>query len=759
MVGGSLFYSGCVSLLRSDRTPSAGVAAVWLDGEMVVAATPEATSISGLTPGAPYAKGLIARFGDRGHDAAIEIRSAQRHGNPTRHLLRTPDGHPYEVWARPVGGQFCLSFHDGSFLEQEFARPDGPRLQDADPHALALLRTLLGRSSLLVWQRSEADGALWADGRIESEAGSVQARQAAEMLGRGAPNAAAGTVPSEPISERRLEIAAERGAVALQVVEVRGADGVLSGFAVDAKQAAAAERTLTRFIQTMTETFAHLNVGLAIFDQNQTLALFNPALVNMWQLEPAWLARRPALREILDSLRSTRRIPDLRDYHGFRSRLLSLFDDPDTADYEDLWNLADGSTLRVLGRPHPHGSLALIFDDVTERMRLEQRNRNMDDLITSTLDRLHEGLAVFAPDGRLQFVNRAFHEIWDVNEAQIRLGTHVRDVADLFSRLCVDAAIWDRAVTYATGEANRQIWTGRVSLGSGRVLAARFAPMPDGSTLAGFTDVTDSERVATALKERNEALEAAEQLRAAVLDQISHRLRTPLNTVFGFGELLANPNFGALNEKQGEFLSGILEAGAQLLDTISEVTELASLQLDPLDGEEDEAGIDKALVLTRSLLEKRAAESQVTLVLDDAEPIGPIRCSPLRLRQIVFNLVADAIHRCPARGTVTLSAAPEGPLAAIRVVETADPAHVGSSAWFEANALTLSLVKRLVSSEHGTIDVELSAPSGTFSVTCRFPQLDPERSRETVPDPNQDRDAGDAPTAPFPDAERAERRC
>ena len=87
----------------------------------------------------------------------------------------------------------------------------------------------------------------------------------------------------------RLEIAgSENGrTIALDAIETAGPDGARLGLAVDASSALGAERTLARFVRTMTETFAHLNVGLAIFDRNQTLALFNPALVDMWQADPA----------------------------------------------------------------------------------------------------------------------------------------------------------------------------------------------------------------------------------------------------------------------------------------------------------------------------------------------------------------------------------------------------------------------------------------------------------------------------------------
>ena len=525
----------------------------------------------------------------------------------------------------------------------------------------------------------------------------------------------------------RLEMEAAPGErVPLLACERAGEDGVLSGFATDAGQLVAAERTLTRFVQTMTETFAHLTVGLAIFDSNRRLALFNPTIVSIWDLSPGWLAERPTLREIIDALRANRRLPEFRDFHDWRKRLLQLLDDPESADYEELWSLSDGRTIRVLARPHPHGSLAFMFDDVTERIRLEQRNRSMDDLFRTTLDRLHEGIVVFNPNGQLRYVNDSFHAIWDTDAAAIALDMHVRDLVTLTRRLSRDTDVWERFLSFATGEAGRSSWTSRIVLGSGRMLATRFAPLPDGSTMAVFADVTDTERIAAALGERNEALEAAERMRRAVLDQISHRLRTPLNSVLGFGELIATGKAGPLTEMQQQYADGLLEGTAQLLDTIGEVTELASLQLDPFEGEEPGNSIEEILTMTKGLLDRRAADAHVRLELEMPEPVGTLSANPVRLRQVVFNMVTDAIHRCPRDATVVLTARREAD--ATVAIATREPGAPAADApeLLEVNSLTLALVRRLVASEGGSVEVGRDTARAEVSVTARLPDREAE---------------------------------
>ncbi|MCH7702880.1 MAG: PAS-domain containing protein, partial [Planctomycetes bacterium] len=362
------------------------------------------------------------------------------------------------------------------------------------------------------------------------------------------------------------------------------------------------------------------------------------------------------LKEVIDRLRANRRIPEMPDFHDWRQRLTDLFENTETADYEELWNLSDGSDIRVLARPHPHGSLAFVFDDVTERMRLEQQYRHSIDLRRATLDRLDEGLAVFGPDGLLQLVNNAFHEIWGTDAETVRPSMHASELLPLVRGLTVETDVWSRLMNFITGAESRQAWGARLTLGTGRILAARFASLPDGSTMAAFTDVTDSERIALALRERNEALEAAEEMRAAVMDQISHRLRTPLNTIFGFGQLIADSRFGTLTDAQRGYADGILESARHLLATIDDVTELAALEINSLHDHGAELSLGDTLMLTGRLLEKRATEEGVELRIIAPQVGCEAACDAGRLRQIVFNMTTDAISRCCDGGKIELGA-------------------------------------------------------------------------------------------------------
>lgn len=702
-----------------------GVALLIEDG-VVIDATEEAEAL--LAPGGTGLRGRPARqvlegFLDscRG-EALAALDRLVASGEAIELLVGDRKGRPYALAGAPRGGQLRLTLRETAILEAGLSRAPG----EVVAHEAALTRRedgvralegLLAAAPLVAWSRGPDGDVSWSAGRIVTPRGSVEAAQAAALA---AARWRAGGPAGDGGPERfRLELAPEGGeTVALEAIEVPAEGGGRHGLAVDASGALEAERALARFVRTMTETFAHLNAGLAIFDHDQRLAVFNPALVGMWRADPAWLARRPSLREILDRLRANRRVPETADFRAWRGRLTGLFENTEAADYEELWHLADGSDIRVLARPHPHGSLAFVFEDVTERLRLEQQYRHSIDLRRATLDRLDEGLAVFGPDGLLQFVNAAFHDIWGTDEESVRSLMHVRDVMPLISGLTVETEVWRRLTAFITSADSRQPWSARLTLGTGHILSARFAGLPDGSTMAVFGDVTDSERIALALRERNEALEAAEEMRSAVLDQISHRLRTPLHTIFGFGQLLVDRRFGELTEAQRGYAERILESARHLLAAVDDVTKLAALEIESLGACDADASLSDTLRLAARLLEKRATEAGVTLVLSPLERDAVAACEPARLRQIVFSLATAAIGSCREGGKVELGAAyVDGHMVELQVATLPRDD-------IEAACPNLPFIRRLAAQAGGAIEVRARDGGGRVRAICRLPLLD-----------------------------------
>lgn len=197
-----------------------------------------------------------------------------------------------------------------------------------------------------------------------------------------------------------------------ELTESPGPNGEVLGFALEADNLVAARSSLRRFIETLTETFAHLPIGLAVFDKNRRLGLFNPALTDLVKIDAVWLAGRPSLRDFLERLRETRQMPEQKDFTAWRRKLTEIEEGAREGAYEENWVLSSGKILRVSGRPHPQGAVAFLFEDISTAIHLERRYRSELELSQATLDRMSEAVAVFDTSGMLVFVNSAFEHLW-----------------------------------------------------------------------------------------------------------------------------------------------------------------------------------------------------------------------------------------------------------------------------------------------------------------------------------------------------------
>ncbi|MGB3408551.1 MAG: PAS-domain containing protein [Jannaschia sp.] len=162
----------------------------------------------------------------------------------------------------------------------------------------------------------------------------------------------------------------------------------------------AAEDNLRTFIQTLTKTFAYLPTGLAIFDRDRRLAMFNPALMDMTGLDGAWMSRRPKLEDFFDALRDHRKLPEPRDYKAWRDGLSDLSRVDERGIYRETWTLPNGQTYCVTGRPQADGAVALMLEDVSADVSASRAHRDERDALLGALEVPEEAVLVFAPDGK-----------------------------------------------------------------------------------------------------------------------------------------------------------------------------------------------------------------------------------------------------------------------------------------------------------------------------------------------------------------------
>ncbi len=266
----------------------------------------------------------------------------------------------------------------------------------------------------------------------------------------------------------------------------RRVDGDVLHFAVEADNVVRAETSLRNFIQTLTMTFAHLPTGLAIFDRKRQLTLFNPALTDLLTLPIDFLSSRPTLHAFLDLLREKRMIPEPKDYKSWCNQMDDLENKARNGTYEEIWNLPSGQTYRIVGRPHPDGAVAFLFEDISAEVSLTRRFRSQLEVGQAVVDSFDEAIAVFSATGLLTFSNAAYVDLWGVDPSTTFGEMGITDAAQHWQEKAGQCALWDRAQRFVGQFGERAAFTEDVLLPDGCSLHCRFVPLPGGSTLAGF---------------------------------------------------------------------------------------------------------------------------------------------------------------------------------------------------------------------------------------------------------------------------------
>ena len=538
---------------------------------------------------------------------------------------------------------------------------------------------------------------------------------------------------SEAVFAKRFAVVAgQRRALQFTLCPVDG--GGVAGTAQDVTDLAEAELRLQRHIDAHADILNQLTTAISIFGADRRLTFFNHAFVRLWGLSEAWLETHPLHNEVLDRLRELRRLPEQPDFRAWKQQRMKAFERRDRVP-EELWHLPNGQTLRVTAQPHPFGGVFVLFDDVSNQVRLEGRYNELIKVQKATLDTLHEGVAVFGPDGKLKLHNAAFARIWQFDADELSGEPHLK----LIAQACADRfggdPTWDivlNSVTSASSERNGE-WS-EIERPDGIIIGLTIAPLPDGATLLSFEDVTDRFHIEAALRERNDALEASDNLKSEFVKRMSYELRTPLNSIVGFAEMMRSGMSGPLNTRQNEYVEAMATACNQLRNLVNDVLDLSQIEAGTMELELEKLELFLLLFGVAEHAREWAAKVGLSLKIDCKEESGAFVADGRRLKQVVFSLLSNAFKYTPRGGSVTLGGDILGEDVRIWVQDTGPgvPSEFMPSAFGRFTAkgnavsrpgagLGLALVNRFIELHGGWVELESHNGQGT-RVTCHLPR-------------------------------------
>ena len=435
------------------------------------------------------------------------------------------------------------------------------------------------------------------------------------------------------------------------------------------------------------------------------------------------VGHHPLVGQLLSSVgASDAEVPSLEIWHELLSRMSEMYYETDQ-DRDELERSIESSS-----------RMQRLYQELQQKAEAERLEQ--DAILLATLESAIEGILVVDNQHGVIAVNRRFAEMARIPEEELA----TRDRRVLIRRALKKVKMAD-IITGRIDELYENDATMRdeVELVDGSVMDWFSAPVrtSDGAKVgrvAFVRDVTAERHAHQQLEQAREAAEAASQAKSQFLASMSHELRTPLTAVIGLADLLLLER-DPLNDRQREYLNGIASSGRHLLALVNDVLDLAKI----------EAG--KQVLSLESVPIHDAIEEGMTAILPLANTRGVIlepativavpnvRADRVRLRQILYNLISNAVKFTDRGGMVRIRARRDDDRVSIAVIDngigiaTRDLSRLYRS--FEqltlpsgdrpgGTGLGLALTKRLVEMHGGTIDVESELGVGT-TFTVRIP--------------------------------------
>ncbi len=650
-----------------------------------------------------------------------------------------PGGNVIEADGRPAGRQVVLWLEDASIRGEDertaISRFENHRLTaEDDPVAFV---EMMSRAPFPLWRISGVGRLSWVNDAYVKAVGAssvVEVLKAQTHLdAESAQQAEKALQSGERVEgDRPIIINGQRKAMSVTLFPVSGG---AAGIAMDASEADGLREALTRHMRAHDELLNVMDEAIVIFGADQRISFHNKAFAKMFDLEEGWAHDRPSHSEWLDHLREKRLVPEQSDFSEWKSSELALYTDwPDEVP-EEIWGLPDERTIRLARLRDPRGGISLLFSDITQTVTLQSQLGTLINVQKTTLDRLSEGIAVFGSDGRLKIHNAAFGKIWNLSEDSLKDAPRFRELIEASLPLYSDIAFWSEMAARTTDpnpDVRRHV-EGEIVTGEDKTLTWLSRPLPDGATLIAWDDVTRARQAEAALLERAEALEQADRLKSEFVGHVSYQLRTPLTTITGYADFLQNNGAGELNDKQSEYIFAIQSASEDLAKTIDDILDIAAIEANVLDLELGDVRIYDMLDHALDYVATKAEDTKISLKLDCDKDIGVIRADETRLKQVVYNLLSNALRFTKPGGQIILGA-DRGEGGGVTLYVKDDGVGIPSEKQpqvFESfrssrggTGLGLALVQRFIEAHGGWVELESEEGQGTH-VTCYLPNEAP----------------------------------
>jgi len=395
--------------------------------------------------------------------------------------------------------------------------------------------------------------------------------------------------------------------------------------------------------------------------------------------------------------------------------------------------LPSGQVITILRTPIPGGGFVITYTDVTERWIAEREAEKKSALLETALANMSQGIAIHDAEQRLVTCNDKY-TAWR---------------GGLPTKLLEPGPPHEETIRYRAQNGNYgpgdplgqlrnrmdKMQAGEIRsamrLIDGHVIRAQREIMPGGGFVTTYTDITDLKKIETELIRAKEFAEMGSRAKTEFLANMSHELRTPLNAIIGFSEMIQSGIYGPLGDgRYDDYISSINESGLHLLSLIDDILDLSKIEVGRIELSESEVDLTEVVESCLMLVREQSQAAKIDLRSANSRGIPPIHADSRRLKQVLLNLLQNAIKFTPEGGTIRAETElmPDGSLQISiadtgigmkaedipRALERFGQIDSSLSRRFDGAGLGLPLSKALMELHGGTLEIKSAPGEGTI---------------------------------------------